>query len=385
MRNLGDVQQPFHSRFQLDEGPEVGNPSHPTADDRLHRVARGDLVPGVGHQVAHRERDFAGRGVYFVHFHLHLVPFGNQLLRVADPGPAHAADGHQTVHAAQVHEHPKGLNPHHFAGAHLAGSQLGQQAFPGFGSLLFQHRPMAKHQIAPLRVGFHHPAQQSLAQVGTQVVHSLQGHLADGNESADVAHFALQPALVLAGDGRFDERAGLKVVPTFHLRSGRWQAERVKSFFLVEPGYEHFDRLAHLRGLFFRVELLQGEHALVAAAQVHKHVFGRDGKNPPSLAAFEVRFGQLAAGGLHQVGIERLPGQGGFDLLLQVFRQIHLHLFQGDGRHFRLQGNFRRRLLRGAATAAAARGGRFQMLLGLPGSGTRRQGRGFGCRLAQGG
>src|SRR4051794_14030113 len=55
--HLGDVDQAFHARLQLDEGAVVGDVGHASGELRTHRVLELDALPGIRLELLHAQAD----------------------------------------------------------------------------------------------------------------------------------------------------------------------------------------------------------------------------------------------------------------------------------------------------------------------------------------
>ena len=103
-RHLGDVDQPFDARLELDEGAVVGQADDLAAHARADRVAVHHVRPRIGDELLVAERDALGRRVVLEHDHVDLVVDLEQLGRMADAAPRHVGDVQQAVDAAEVDE-----------------------------------------------------------------------------------------------------------------------------------------------------------------------------------------------------------------------------------------------------------------------------------------
>ncbi len=102
--HLGDVDQAFDARLQLDEGAVVGDVGHATGDLHAHRVLDADALPGIRLELLHAERDAVGFLVDADDLHLHRLADLEDLGRVVDAAPGHVRHVQQAVDAAEVDE-----------------------------------------------------------------------------------------------------------------------------------------------------------------------------------------------------------------------------------------------------------------------------------------
>ena len=71
--HVADVQQAVDAFLDLDEGAVVGQVADHAGDDRAGRIALGHLVPGIGLDLLHAQRDFLLLLVDVQHLHFDLV------------------------------------------------------------------------------------------------------------------------------------------------------------------------------------------------------------------------------------------------------------------------------------------------------------------------
>src|SRR5439155_12270553 len=104
--HVADMQQAVDALFDLDERAVVGQVAHDAADDGSRRVALSHLVPRIGLDLLHAQRDFLLLFVDIEDLHLDLVADRHDLAGMIDAfGPTHLADMDQALDARfQLHE-----------------------------------------------------------------------------------------------------------------------------------------------------------------------------------------------------------------------------------------------------------------------------------------
>ena len=228
-------------------------------------------------------------GIDLLDPHLDRLPLLQHVAGMLHAGPGHLADVYQAVDAAaQIDKGPEIHQLPHHALENLARLQRTEHLLPGLLLLAFQHGAAAEDQVPPLGIGLDNHARQPLIDVRGEVFHPVQRHLADGNEAADVVHFAFQPARVVAGHADLDQRPFDQIGPIVDLHRLVRQRQLVESVFGIQPLHDH---LNHGAGPRRHVELPQRDNALLAAGELHEHVVAPHGHH---------------AAALDRVGLERL-------------------------------------------------------------------------------
>ena len=138
--HVADVQQAVDAFLDLDEGPVIGEVADDAGNDGARRIALGHLVPGVGLDLLHAERDFLLVLVDVEHLDLDLVADGDQLAGMVDAlGPAHLADVHQPLDAGfELDEGAVGHDVDDFARVPAVDGVLLIDVCPGAGRLLLE-------------------------------------------------------------------------------------------------------------------------------------------------------------------------------------------------------------------------------------------------------
>jgi len=99
-RHVADVQEAVDAGHQLHEDAEVGDARDLGRDLVARAVLLGELLPGIGHQLLHAQRDPSLFGVDVEHLDDHFLTRLHLLTRVIDAlGPRHLGVVDQPLHA----------------------------------------------------------------------------------------------------------------------------------------------------------------------------------------------------------------------------------------------------------------------------------------------
>ena len=146
--HLGDVDQAFDARLQLDESAvvrDVGDRSLELAADRILRL---DAGPWVGAELLHAEADALRLRIDADDLHLHRVADVQDLGRMVDALPRHVGDVKQAIDAAEVDECAVVGDVLHHAVDNLALFELGDDLGALLGARLFKHGAAGNDDIA---------------------------------------------------------------------------------------------------------------------------------------------------------------------------------------------------------------------------------------------
>jgi hypothetical protein len=102
--HLGDVDQAFDARLQLDERAVVGDVGDAAGELRANRILRLGAFPRIALKLLHAERDALGVAVDADDLHLHHLADVDHLVRVVDALVADVGDVQQAIDAAQIDE-----------------------------------------------------------------------------------------------------------------------------------------------------------------------------------------------------------------------------------------------------------------------------------------
>jgi hypothetical protein len=138
-RHLGHVDQPFHARLELDEGPVVGEAHHAAAHLRARRVLGLDDLPRVRRLLLVAERHASALAVEVKDNDLDLITHLEDFRGMTNPTPGHIRDVQEAVDAAEVDERSVIRDVLHRAGQHHALGENLQRVLLLLLALLFQH------------------------------------------------------------------------------------------------------------------------------------------------------------------------------------------------------------------------------------------------------
>ena len=249
-RHLGDVDQPFDARFELDEGAVVGQAHDLAAHARADRIALLHRGPRILHELLVAERDALGRRVVLEDDDVDFVVDLEQLRRVADAAPRHVGDVQQAVDAAQVDERAVVGDVLDRAAQHLALGERLERRLLLLGVLLFEERLAREDDVAALLVDLDHAHPELLPLQRVEVADRTHVDLRAGQEraDADVHGEAALDALDDAADDDLPIGVGLlDLVPDLHLL-GLLAREHDVAFAILGALEQHVDHVARLHG-----------------------------------------------------------------------------------------------------------------------------------------
>src|SRR5205823_6812820 len=102
--HLGDVDQAFDPRLELDERAVIGDRHHLALHPGAHRILRGHVLPRVGLQLFQAEADALALPVDVEDFDFDLLADLHHLGGMRHAPVAHVGDVQQAVHTAQIDE-----------------------------------------------------------------------------------------------------------------------------------------------------------------------------------------------------------------------------------------------------------------------------------------
>src|SRR5688572_1846440 len=249
-RHLGDVDQAFDARLELDERAVVGQADDLAAHARADRVAVLHRRPRVLHQLFVTERDALGRRVVLQHRDVDFVVDLEQLRGMADAAPRHVGDVQQAVDAAEVDERAVVGDVLDRAAELLArGERLGRRLLL-LGVLLLEERLARQHDVAALLVDLDHAHAQLLPAQRVEIADRPHVDLRAGEEraDADVHGEAALDALDDAADDHLLVGVGLlDLVPDLHLL-GLLARQHDVAFTIFGALEQHVDGVALLHG-----------------------------------------------------------------------------------------------------------------------------------------
>ncbi len=181
-------------------------------------------------------------------------------------------------------------------------------------------------------VGFHDDAGPALADELFEVFHAINRNLPGGNEAANFIHLGFEPTFIVPGDDSFHRDAFGDIGPIADIDARTGGGELVQTVFGVEAidGYIQFRADLRLFG-----QCVQRENALIAAAEIDKHVVAENAQHAPLEASFGFQnFAGRCAGFFGDDFIQRLFAQRLLQLGFQFRRErrAQVWLFDFAGR-----------------------------------------------------
>ena len=249
-RHLGDVDEAFDARLELDERAVVGEADDLAAHARADRIALLHRRPRILHELLVAERDALGRRVVLEHDHVDFVVDLEQLRRMADAAPRHVGDVEQAVDAAEVDERAVVGDVLDRAAEHLALGQRLERRLLLLGVLFFEQRLARQHDVAALLVDLDDAHPELLPLQRVEVADRTHVDLRAGQEraDADVDREAALDALDDAADDDLAIGVGLlDLVPDLHLL-GLLARQHDVAFAVFGALEQHVDHVARLHG-----------------------------------------------------------------------------------------------------------------------------------------
>ena len=210
--HLGDVDQAFDARLDLDERAVVGDVGDLAEQARALRVAARDAVPRVVAELLDAERDAVLLGVELQDLGVELLADLHHFARVADTAPGHVGDVQQAVDAAEVDERAVLGDVLDHAVDDRAFVQRLQQLGALFAHRGLDHGAARQHDVVALAVELDDLELHRLAFERRHVLDRTRVEQRARQEGADAVDEDGQAALDLAVDGAGDEFAGLERV-----------------------------------------------------------------------------------------------------------------------------------------------------------------------------
>ena len=172
-RHLGDVDEAFDARLQLDERAVVGDVGDAALEALADGVARLDRRPRIFLKLLHAERDAVRLVVDLDDAHLHLLADAQHFGRMVDAPPGDVGDVQQAVDAAEVDERAVVGDVLDRAVDHLTLGEVGDDLVALLGAALFEHGAARDDDVAAAAIHL-----QDLERLG------------DVHQRRDVAHRA---------------------------------------------------------------------------------------------------------------------------------------------------------------------------------------------------
>src|SRR5579875_1471461 len=146
--HLGNMDQAFDARLQLDESAIVGDIGNAALEARIRRIFELDAFPRIGFELLHAERNALCLGVEADDLNLDALADMQRFRRVVDAAPRDIGDVQQAVDAAQIDEGAVIGDVLDDAREDLAFLQRGDQLRACFGAALFQHGAARNDDVA---------------------------------------------------------------------------------------------------------------------------------------------------------------------------------------------------------------------------------------------
>ena len=284
-RHLGDVDETFDARLELDERAVVGQADDLARHARADRVAIGHVRPRIVDELLVAQRHALGRRIVLEHDHVDLVVHLEELRRVADAPPRHVGDVEQAVDAAQIDERAVVCDVLDGALQHLAFGERVQRVLLLFRVLFFEEDLAGEHDVAALLVDLDDPHAQLLAAQRVEVADRTHVDLRAGEEGAD-ADVHRETTLDALDDAANDDLALgiglLDLVPDFHLL-GFFAREHDVTVAIFGALEQHVDRVARLHGHFAALveEFVDADDAFGLVTDVDDNFRRRDFEDCP--------------------------------------------------------------------------------------------------------
>src|SRR5581483_770840 len=147
-RHLGDVNETFDARLELDEGAVVGDVGDAAFEAGADRILRFDALPRIVEQLLHAERDAVRLVIDLDDLHLHLLTDIEHFGRVIDAPPGNVGDVQQAVDAAEVDERTVVGDVLDHAVDDLTFFEVLHQLLALLGAGLFQHGTAGDDDVA---------------------------------------------------------------------------------------------------------------------------------------------------------------------------------------------------------------------------------------------
>src|SRR5256886_3060869 len=205
--HLGDVDQAFDARLELDERAVVGDRHDLALHPRAHGVLRRHVLPRVGLQLLETEADALSLPVDVEDFDFDLLADLHHLGGMRHAPVAHVGDVQQAVHAAQIDERAEIGDVLHDPLAHLTDLQLVHEDVALGLALRFEQHAPAHHDVAAALVELDDLELEALPQQLVDVGHAPQRDLAAGEEGIHAHQIHDHPALDL-----LDQRARYRLI-----------------------------------------------------------------------------------------------------------------------------------------------------------------------------
>src|SRR5262245_26217810 len=313
-RELRDVDEPFDSREDLDEGAEGDHLRDAPFDDVVLAVRVEDLLPWVGLGLLPAERDPLAVAVDVEHLDLDGLADVEHLGRVVHVAPAELGDVDQPVHAVEVDEGAEVDDVRDLTFDHVAGAQAVEDRLPHLLALVLEDGAAREDDVVARAVELDDLAAELLAEELVEILDASDVHERGRKESAYAEvedETALDDLDDLAGDRLAGLRGTLDALPC-ELEARALLREDEPPFGVLLGEHERVDLLAD-RDLVGGVdrptngELGDGDDALRLVADVDENLVLVDAHDRAvdDLALVYLREGSVVVGDELPVGARR--------------------------------------------------------------------------------
>src|SRR5688572_15839268 len=271
-RHLGDVDEPFDARLELDERAIVGEADDLARHTRADRIAIGHVRPRIVDELLVAERDALGRGIVLEDDDVDLVVDFEELGRMTDAAPRHVGDMQQAVDATQVDECAVVGDVLDRTLQHLAFGERVQRVLLLLRVFFLEENLAGEDDVAALLVHLDDAHPQLLAAQRVEVADGTHVDLRARQERAD-ADVHGEPSLDALDDTADDDLALgiglLDFVPDLHFL-GFFAREHDVAVAIFRALEQHVDRVARLHGHFAALveELIDADDAFGLVADV---------------------------------------------------------------------------------------------------------------------
>src|SRR5262249_39676562 len=295
---LGDVNQPFDARQDLDERAERHDLRHPTLRDVALLVLLEHLLPRVGLRLLESERDALAITVDVEHLHLDLLPDLQHLGRVVDVAPRELGDVDQAVHPVEIDEGAEVDDVRDLALDDVTRVKPVEDRLTHLLALVLEHRPPREHDVVSRAVELDDLRLELLSE---ELVEILNAADVDERRRQEPAHPQVEDETALhhldhpAGDGPAGRLRILDLLPG-ELEARAFLRKDQPSLRVFLRKDERVDGLADL-DLVLGVhratdrELGDGDDPLGLVTDVDEHLVFVDADNRPvdDLTLFDLR------------------------------------------------------------------------------------------------
>src|SRR5512133_3519937 len=189
LRELGDMDEAFDARQDLDERPESDDLRHLALDDVAFLVLLEHLLPGIGLGLLEPERDALALAVDVEDLHLHRLADLEHLRRVVDMRPRQLGDVNETVHPVEVDEGAEVDDVGNLALDDVARVEAVEDRLAHLLALVLEDGATGEHDVVARAVELDHLRAQLLAHELVEVLHAAD---VDERRRKETAHSEIE-------------------------------------------------------------------------------------------------------------------------------------------------------------------------------------------------